>query len=199
MYDRESPRPHANRARAGAGDTGGMDDSSLPFDDILAGCLDYMRREHGDEHAHRLFFELYNAMFLYLDRELGPDAVDRYWEHIGAGGLERLYELVAEHGIAGLQRFWEEVASEEGARFEFGLTNDEFRLTTTHCPPTRWLEQAPVEAYGRYPLHCKMLYGTVAERLGYDFEYQPPSADGRTCCRFTFRRQSADGQPDVEQ
>ncbi len=175
-----------------------MDETSLPFDDILAGCLDYMRREHGEEHAHRLFFELYNAMFLYLDRELGPEAVDRYWGHIGTGGLERLYELAAEQGLEGLQRFWEAVATEEGARFEFELTTDEFCLTTKHCPPTLWLEQAPVEAYGRYPMHCKVLYGTVAERLGYDFEYEPPSADGQTCCSFKFRRPPAGSRADAE-
>ena len=60
-----------------------MEESSLPFDSILADCLPYVRTAHGEVHAERLFFELYNAIFTFLDRELGEASVDRYWEHSG--------------------------------------------------------------------------------------------------------------------
>ena len=39
-----------------------MEGSSLPFDSILADCLAYVRTAHGEVHAQRLFFELYNAI-----------------------------------------------------------------------------------------------------------------------------------------
>ena len=92
------------RLRAGVGAV--MEESSLPFDSILADCLAYVRTAHGEVHAQRLFFELYNAIFTFLDRELGEASVDRYWEHLGSNSLGALSALVAEHGLDGMRRYW---------------------------------------------------------------------------------------------
>ena len=173
-----------------------MEESSLPFDSILADCLAYVRTAHGEVHAQRLFFELYNAIFTFLDRELGEASVDRYWEHLGSNSLGALSALVAEHGLDGMRQYWSMVAADEDAVIDTAIEDHEFRFTVRRCPPTEWLESAPVQPYPRYPLHCKVLYQRVAAEHGYEAEYHPPDPANGTCCRMTFRERGDDAGGD---
>ena len=156
------------------------------FSGILAGLLDYVAAEHGEHAAHRIFFELYSQIFTHLEQHHGPNALERYWEHLADTHLEDLDGLVAEHGLLGMQRYWGEVAEQEGAGFATELTDERFAITVQHCPPRAWFAQQGFAAFDRYHEHCPALYRRVAARHGYDTDYVPPDDAAGHCCKLTF-------------
>jgi len=158
------------------------------FCGIMADVMAYVAREHGDESMRRLFFEFYNHLFIFLDREHGAKAVDAYWRHLADHHLGALEQAIREKGFAGMATFWRDVATEEGAEFDMNLSEDAFELVTRHCPPTQWFKDKGLGVYSRYSCHCEALYRRVAERCGYDLAYQPPDDEAGTCCRLRFTR-----------
>jgi predicted ArsR family transcriptional regulator len=156
------------------------------FGSILAGLMDYMAETHGEEAAHRLFFELYSHTFSHLSEQHGDAAVDAYWEHLSTQNLEDLDALVAAQGLRGMAAYWGEVGEQEQAGFATELTEDTFRIEVRHCPPRTWFRDQGYPAYERYAEHCRVLYTRMAQRHGFDAEYQPPDDEAGHCCVLTF-------------
>jgi len=170
-----------------------VDDISVTgkFAGILAGLMEYVEGEHGQEAAHRIFFELYSQTFAHLAQHHGQDALERYWRYLADTQLEDLDGLVAEHGLSGMQRYWGEVAEQEGAGFVTDLTDAQFSITVQHCPPRTWFAEHGFEAFAGYHEHCPALYGRLAARHGYAMEYEPPDDAAGHCCKLTFTAKSA--------
>lgn len=172
--------------QAGSGDVRDGVSVTGTFGRILAGLMDYVADHHGDEAAHRLFFELYSHTFAHLAEHHGDGAVDAYWEHLAEHNLEELDRLVTDRGLRGMAAYWGGVGEQEQAGFDTELTRDTFRIEVRHCPPRAWFAEQGFPAYERYPEHCRVLYTRVAERHGYTAEYQPPDDEAGHCCVLSF-------------
>lgn len=156
------------------------------FGRILAGLMGYVADAHGEQAAHRLFFELYSHTFTHLSQQHGDGAVDAYWEHLAEDNLEDLDRLVADRGLRGMDAYWGDVGEQEQAGFDTELTDDTFRIEVRHCPPRAWFADQDFPAYDRYAEHCRVLYTRMAERHGYSAEYQPPDDEAGHCCWLRF-------------
>ena len=165
---------------------------SRVFDRILSDTMQYVRREHGDEAAQHLFFELYNHTFGFLERQFGREAVTGYWQSIGDQSLGDLEHLMRTKGFKGMEEYWRATFGQEGADYEMQVGQDFFQTRVKRCPPVQWLKSAGVGCYPQYSEHCRVLYQRVADRCGYEVEYIAPDESTGACCglRITRKRDS---------
>ena len=160
------------------------------FSDILVHTMKEVDARHGPHAAHRLFFELYDHTFTFLEREYGREAVQAFWESIADLQLGRLEQLMREKGFKGMEEYWRATLGQEGADYEMRTSDDAFFVRVKHCPPTEWFKARNLAKYPRYCEHCRVLYSRVGERCGYTMEYFPPDEQAGVCCglRFTAKK-----------
>ena len=158
------------------------------FAQIMANALCYVESEHGAQAAHHLFFELYSHTFAFLERELGFEAVTRFWEYIADHQLGPLEHLMRTRGFEGMEQYWSAVAAQEGGEFEMKRTADSFKVRIKTCPPCEWFKEKQLPHYERYSEHCKTLYSRVADRCGFTMQYTPRDEQTGTCCGLSFTR-----------
>ena len=160
------------------------------FDRILSDTMQHLRREHGEEAAQHLFFELYNHTFAFLERQFGFEAVTRYWQYISDQSLVDLEHLIRSKGFKGMEEYWRATFGQEGADYDMQVGEDFFQTRVKRCPPVQWLKSQGVDCYPRYCEHCRVLYERVAERCGYDMQYLEPDQTTGACCGLRFTRKS---------
>jgi hypothetical protein len=165
-------------------------DVSGTFEHIIVDAMRYVEHAHGADVAHRLFFELYDHTFAFLDRELGFDAVKAFWEQVADHELGPLEELMRTRGFEGMEQYWSAVAAQEGGVFELHRTDDSFDVVVRQCPPCEWFARRGLPHYPRYSEHCSVLYARVAERCGFAMRYTPRDETTGTCCGLHFTRKA---------
>jgi hypothetical protein len=162
-------------------------DVSRIFSDILVHAMQQVNAAHGAHAAHRLFFELYDHTFTFLEREYGSAAVEAFWASIADHRLGDLETLMREKGFKGMEEYWRATLGQEGADYEMQTTEHSFFVRVKRCPPNEWFKTRGLAKYPRYCDHCRVLYGRVGGRCGYAMEYFPPDEKAGVCCgvRFT--------------
>ena len=158
------------------------------FAQIMANTMRFVEEKHGEESAHRLFFELYSHTFDYLDREHGFDAVEKFWEFIADTQLGPLENLMRTKGFAGMEEYWSAVAAQEGGKFEMKRTESSFDVVVKECPPCEWFHAKGLAHYPRYSEHCRTLYSRVAGRCGFEMRYTPRDEKTGVCCGLHFTK-----------
>ena len=142
------------------------------------------------------FIVLYNETFRYLRDKFGPEAVYELWSALSSEWCCHLNELVAEHGLSGMQLYWggdSGTLAREKADFETRLTDDAFSLEMFECPSIAEIVNTgriPMEREPSYCEHCLALYGPVAEKHGYKMDYTIDYLADGACsgrCRFIVR------------
>ena len=162
------------------------------FNRMLADTMTHVAQRHGDQAVHRLFFELYDRTFAFLERELGFDAVLAYWDHIADNHLEELESLIRSHGFEGMARYWRATLGQEGSDYDMHVSDDRFELVVKHCPPRAWFKSRDIEHYPRYSEHFERVYRRVAQRCGYAMTYTAPDESAGTCCRLCMTKEPGD-------
>ena len=158
------------------------------FTGIMTGTMSHVSQQHGELAMQHLFFELYDYMFSFLEREFGFPAVKAFWESIADQQLATLEELMRTKGFQGMEEYWRNTLGQEGADYEMDVADDSFQVIVKRCPPKEWFKARQLEHYPRYCEHCDTLYRRVAERCGYAMEYLPPDAKAGTCCGLRITR-----------
>jgi len=158
------------------------------FDAILSHTMKHVAGKHGEPAAHRLFFELYDHAFTFLEREYGREAVVAFWESIADRQLGALEELMRTKGFRGMEEYWRATLGQEGADYEMKATEDSFWLRVKRCPPNEWFRKKGLAKYPNYCDHCRVLYSRVGERCGFAMEYFPADDKAGVCCGFRFTR-----------
>ncbi len=158
------------------------------FNGILRHAMDHVSTAHGAKPAQHLFFELYNQVFCFLEREYGHEAVERFWESVADRELGPLEHLMRTKGFEGMAEFWRSTLEQEGAPYEMTVDSRSFNLRVKHCPPCEWFRARELQRYLRYCDHCRVLYQRVAERCGFAMEYFPPDEQAGVCCGLRFTR-----------
>jgi len=164
------------------------------FGGILGHAMDHVALTHGEQAAHHLFFELYDHVFTFLDREAGSDAVQALWKSIADRQLGHLEQLMRSKGFRGMEEYWRATLGQEGADFEMNVNDDMFQLRVKRCPPNEWFKSRSIAKYPRYCEHCRVLYQRVGERCGFAMEYFAPDEQAGVCCGFRFTRKGLDGR-----
>jgi hypothetical protein len=139
------------------------------------------------------FIPAYSELFKFLEKKGGKDAVVAYWQHLSDTGLDTLRNEVKAHGIRGCYRYWTHTLNEEAADFTMTLDEDagEFSIDMHFCPSKgRLLEFRHIEPYPDYCGHCDLLYRSVLEPLGLDYDIDL-SKCGEAACRLTVRKKGA--------
>ena len=119
------------------------------------------------------FIPSYSELFKYLESKGGKKAVTEYWEYIAENGLENLRQEVIKNAIEGCFNYWSHTLNEEAADFTMTLNaaRTEFRIDMEHCPSRGKLnELRHIKPYEDYCRHCDVLYRSVLEPLGYEFD-----------------------------
>lgn len=161
------------------------------FDGIMSHSMSHVAAQHGEQAAHRLFFELYDHTFSFLEREYGREAVVAFWETIADRQLGALEELMRKKGFKGMEEYWRATLGQEGADYEMKVTKDCFQLRVMRCPPNEWFKAKKLAKYPRYCEHCRVLYQRVGERCGFAMNYFPPDEQKGICCGFRFTRKKS--------
>jgi hypothetical protein len=110
--------------------------------------------------------------------------VIEYWEYIAETGLDNLRQEVLKNGIEGCFNYWSHTLNEEAADFKMTLnaSRTEFRIDMNHCPSRGKLnELSHVKPYRDYCLHCDVLYRSVLEPLGYEFDIDLNRCENAQC------------------
>ena len=163
-------------------------DVSEIFGNIMNHTMRHVGEKHGEQAAHRLFFELYDHTFSFLDREFGFEAVEAFWESIADRQLRPLEELMRTKGFKGMEEYWRATLDQEGADADMKVSDDSFELRVRKCPPNEWFKARSLAKYPRYCEHCRVLYSRVGERCGFAMEYLLPDEKAGICCGFRFTR-----------
>jgi hypothetical protein len=135
------------------------------------------------------FIPAYSALFTYLERRGGPEAVRDFWAYLSDRFLGNLRDLVAEHGLRGCWLYWSRTLNEEAADFKMELDQDagEFRIAMSACPSKgRLLACSDIAPYHDYCGHCDLLYRRVLEPFGFEYDLDLSECD-RARCTLTVR------------
>ena len=117
------------------------------------------------------FILFYNGLFREVDRRFGKREVEKLWAFFAETFCNKLEDLVARKGLAGMHEYWTGTLAEEGGRYELTLRDDEFVLDMHSCPSVGKLANTHVEPYRDYCGHCPALYAPVIERYGFTVDY----------------------------
>lgn len=113
------------------------------------------------------FVLFYNELFKYLDKNFGKGQVEKLWKDISKSKYcKKLDDLVKGKGIKGIYEYWKEILTEEGARYELTIRDDEFFLDMHLCPSLDKLFNTHVKPYKDYCSHCPSIYIPIYEKYG---------------------------------
>lgn len=132
------------------------------------------------------FIPAYSTLFTYLEEKVGPEEVQRYWEHNFDPKKAPLYGFLSREGLAGCFSYWSGTLNEEAADFTMYLNEKlgYYMLDMHHCPSKGRLlklkEETGVEPYHGYCLHCDH-YRASAEACGLKYIYNFNGTEKAAC------------------
>lgn len=132
------------------------------------------------------FIPAYSTLFTYLEEKVGPEEVQRYWEHNFDPKKAPLFGFLSREGIRGCYSYWSGTLNEEAADFTMYLNEKRgfYMLDMHHCPSKGRLlklkEDIGVEPYHGYCLHCDH-YRASAEACGFHYIYNFKGTDQAAC------------------
>lgn len=113
------------------------------------------------------FFFAINATFRFIERQLGPEALRRYWTDLGRDYGHRVSEDWKKGGLPAVAAYWRDFfAAEPGAEVEVSESDQVVTLEVSTCPAIRFLRQEGREIIPCFCQHCYYQGEAMAKAAG---------------------------------
>lgn len=115
----------------------------------------------------------YEWSFGWLEQLGGHDLVRDYWrEAISKDSQTHAEELIVNHGIEGMRRYWEHTLEEEAAEHVMTSTNKVYRIDMHQCPSKGFLIRNDLNQYRDYCDHCMGWIGPMMKKAGFVVDHE---------------------------
>jgi hypothetical protein len=115
------------------------------------------------------FYAAVNATFRFIEHQLGPEGLRRYWTELG----EKYYAPVArrwlEGGLPAVAAHWRAFfAAEPGSEAEICADEKEVLITVSTCPAIRYLREHGREIMPSFCQHCYYVSAAMGASAGFE-------------------------------
>lgn len=115
------------------------------------------------------FLKCYDAIFNYIFKTYGLDALIEFWKAIAPVMLADLHQLALKEGVKGCEKYWNKVLKAEGAGFRMHREGNKLHLEIYNCPSITYLHPVSCPEYCR---HCGVMYPEVLKAAGLKYEWK---------------------------
>ena len=132
------------------------------------------RKASDNRYLHREFHSLLNLGLQYLEDEYGEQAVCEYLQTFAKAYYQPLIAQIQLEGFPALRKHITHVYAVEDAPEDVSFVETEKQLTVIvkKCPAISYMLEKGVSVYHNYFLTSSLIYGTIADAVGYQYQMQ---------------------------
>jgi len=129
------------------------------------------------------FYFAINATFRFIEKQLGTDALCRYWQELGATYYSPVTAIWKHGGLPAVGRYWRAFFdAEPGAEVQVEVAGDRVSLDVRICPAIKHLRDHGREILPCFCQHCYYVSEAAAAPAGLTVRVE----GGNSACRQTF-------------
>ena len=129
------------------------------------------------------FYFAINATFRFIEKQLGPDVLRRYWQELGSTYYAPVTAAWKHGGLQAVADYWRALFdAEPGAEVQVDATPDRVSLDVRACPAIKHLRAHAREIVPCFCQHCYYVSEAAAAPAGLTVRVE----GGNGACRQTF-------------
>ena len=134
------------------------------------------------------FYFAINATFRFILKQLGPDALRRYWQELGSTYYAPVTAAWKQGGLPEVGRYWRAFFdAEPGAEVQVDVAPERVTLDVRVCPAIKHLRAHGREIVPCFCQHCYYVSEATAAPAGFTVRVE----GGNGACRQTFLPRNA--------
>lgn len=115
----------------------------------------------------------YEWTFEWLRQQGGEPLVREYWDAaIHRDSQTHARDLIINHGIAGMKKYWAHTLDHEAAGFTITHQDDVIRIDMHECPSKGFLIRNGLTQYRDYCDHCMGWIGPLMKEAGFVIDHE---------------------------
>lgn len=123
------------------------------------------------DRIHKDFHGALSVGFEFLDKNYGKKAVEEYLKEVAESIYGWLIKKIKNKGLSELEKYWNEVFSEEEGEFKIKRKGDEeIVLKVEKCPAIYHMKEKGYPVYSDFCIQCKIINEVIGEKTGYNSE-----------------------------
>jgi hypothetical protein len=132
------------------------------------------RHAYDNVYFHRDFHSIFNVGLQYLSDVYGNAAVVEYLKDYTRNYYSDKIQAIRENGLDEIKKIIEQTYKAEQATgaVEFQTDGDILYVKVKYCPAVTFMRENGVDVYENYSLTSNVVYKTLAEDAGLEYEMQ---------------------------